>query len=262
VRQNRNERVAMTEFASAADGTAIAYESLGEGAPVVLVHGFGASRAITWANTNWYQTLNRAGRRLIAIDCRGHGGSGKPHDAASYEEGRMAADITAVLDALGIAQADVMGYSMGGYLAIRLMTDAPQRVRRAILAGVGEKYFRLSRERAEIIAQALLAPDPAAIMDPEALAYRTFCERAGNDLAALAACIRRPRRSIERQELGTIPPPVLVVCGEQDDTSGPPGPLANAFPNGRALVVPRRNHHSTVGDRIYKDAALEFLKTG
>jgi len=99
-------------------------------------------------------------------------------------------------------------------------------------------------------------------MDPEALAYRTFCERAGNDLAALAACIRRPRRSIERQELGTIPPPVLVVCGEQDDTSGPPGPLANAFPNGRALVVPRRNHHSTVGDRIYKDAALEFLKTG
>jgi len=66
VRQNRNERVAMTEFASAADGTAIAYESLGEGAPVVLVHGFGASRAITWANTNWYQTLVRAGRRLVA----------------------------------------------------------------------------------------------------------------------------------------------------------------------------------------------------
>jgi pimeloyl-ACP methyl ester carboxylesterase len=67
----------MTEFATAADGTAIAYETLGEGAPVVLVHGFGASRAVTWASTNWYQTLSRAGRRLIAIDCRGHGQSGK-----------------------------------------------------------------------------------------------------------------------------------------------------------------------------------------
>src|SRR5262245_18046433 len=123
----------MTEFAAAADGIPIAYESLGEGAPVVLVHGFGASRAITWANTNWYQTLSRAGRRLIAIDARGHGQSGKPHDAASHEEDRMAADILALLDALGIKQADIMGYSMGGYLAIRLMTDSPGRVRRTIL---------------------------------------------------------------------------------------------------------------------------------
>jgi pimeloyl-ACP methyl ester carboxylesterase len=250
----------MTEFASAADGTAIAYESLGEGAPMVLVHGFGASRAVTWANTNWYQTLVRAGRRVVAIDCRGHGQSGKPHDQPSYEEGRMAADILAVLDALGIAQADIMGYSMGGYLAVRLMNDSPHRVRRAILAGVGESYFRYSRERAEIIAQGLLAADPSTITDPEAIAFRTFCERAGNDLVALAACIRRPRRVIEPEELARIPHPVLVVCGEQDETSGPPEPLANAFPNGRALTVPRRNHHSTVGDRVYKDAVLEFLK--
>jgi pimeloyl-ACP methyl ester carboxylesterase len=82
----------------------------------------------------------------------------------------------------------------------------------------------------------------------------------GNDLVALAACIRRPRRVIERAELARMSHPVLVVCGEQDDTSGAPEPLASAFPNGRALVVPRRNHHSTVGDRVYKDAALEFLK--
>src|SRR4030095_14682446 len=135
----------------------------------------------------------------------GHGESAKPHDAAAYEEGRMAADISAVLDALGIAQADIMGYSMGGYLAIRLMTDTPQRVRRAILAGVGEKYFRLSRERAEVIAQALLAPDPAKLMDPEALASPTLCQRVENDLVAFAACIRRPRRVIEPQELATIP---------------------------------------------------------
>jgi pimeloyl-ACP methyl ester carboxylesterase len=251
----------MTEFASAADSTAIAYESLGEGAPIVLVHGFGASRAITWANTNWYQTLSRAGRRLIAIDCRGHGESGKPHDQPSYEEGLMASDILAVLDALGIRQADVMGYSMGGYLAIRLMSDSPNRVRRAILAGIGETYFRYSREWAEIIAQGLLAPDPATIVDAEALAFRTFCERGGNDLVALAACIRRPRRTIEPHELARMSHPVLVVCGELDDTSGRPELLANAFPNARALIVPKRNHHSTVGDRIYKDAVLEFLAT-
>lgn len=250
----------MTEFASAADGTAIAYETLGEGAPVVLVHGFGASRTITWSNTNWYQMLLSARRRLVAIDCRGHGQSGKPHDQPSYEEGLMASDILAVLDALGIAQPDVMGYSMGGYLAIRLMYDSPHRVRRAVLAGVGETYFRASRERAEIIAQGLLMEDPSRIVDREAMAFRTFGERAGNDLVALAACIRRPRHVFEPSELSGITHPVLVICGEVDDTSGPPELLANAFPNGRAVTVPRRNHHSTVGDHVYKDAALEFLK--
>src|SRR5262245_11875876 len=115
----------MTEFASAPDGVAVAYETLGEGPPIVLVHGFGASRTITWANTNWYQTLSRASRRIIAIDCRGHGESGKPHDPASYEEGLMASDILSVLDDLGIERTDIMGYSMGGYLAIRLMFDSP-----------------------------------------------------------------------------------------------------------------------------------------
>ena len=251
----------MSEFATSPDGAAIAYETLGEGAPVVLVHGFGASRAITWANTNWYQTLSRAGRRLVAVDCRGHGQSGKPHDAPSYEEGRMAGDILAVLDSLGIAQADIMGYSMGGFLAIRLMSDAPQRLRRVVLAGVGEKYFRYSRDRAEVIAQGLLAPDPATIVDTEAIAFRTFCERAGNDLAALAACARRSRRIIESHEMARMPHPVLVVCGELDDTSGPAEPLAREFLNGRAVTVPRRNHHSTVGDRVYKDSALEFLNS-
>jgi pimeloyl-ACP methyl ester carboxylesterase len=250
----------MTDFATAADGTAIAYETQGEGPPVVLVHGFGASRTITWANTNWYQTLTRAGRRLVAIDCRGHGQSGKPHDQPSYEEGRMATDILTVLDLLGIAKADIIGYSMGGYLAIRLMSDAPHRVRRTVLAGVGENYFRASRERAEIISQGLLAPDPATIVDPEALAFRTFCERAGNDLVALAACIRRSRHIAEPSELQVIAHPVLVICGEVDDTSGAPGRLAAAFPHGRAVILPRRNHHSSVGDRVFKDTALDFLK--
>src|SRR5262245_21214977 len=251
----------MTEFATAQDGVAIAYESLGEGAPLVLVHGFGASRAITWSNTNWYQSLLRAGRRVIAMDCRGHGQSAKPHDIPSYDEGLMAADITAVLDALGVGQADVMGYSMGSYLAIRLMNDSPDRVGKAVLAGVGENYFRASREWAEVIAQGLLAKDPATITNPDATAFRTFCERAGNELVALAACIRRPRHVFQPSELRGMPHPVLVVCGEQDVTSGPPEPLADAFPRGRAVIVPRRNHHSTVGDRLYKEAVLEFLKT-
>jgi len=249
----------MTAFVSAADGTAIAYETVGQGPPVVLIHGFGASRAITWKNTGWYQTLARAGRRIVAIDCRGHGESGKPHDIPAYDEGLMADDIVAVLEELDIGQADIMGYSMGGYLTIRLMHDRPERAHRAVLAGIGATYFRQMRERAEIIAQGLLAKDPTTITDPVARSFRDFCERAGNDLVALAACIRRPSRAFSASELGRMAHDMLVVCGELDEISGPPEPLAVAFANGRAVVVPRRNHHSTVGDPVYKDAVVDFL---
>ena len=249
----------MTHYVTASDGTDIAYDCMGEGQPVLLIHGFGANRAITWANTNWYQTLLRAGRKLIAIDCRGHCESEKPHDPADYDERRMAMDAIAVLADLEIPETDVMGYSMGAALAIRLMHDAPARVRRAVLGGLSENYFRSRKEMSETIAQGLLAKDPSTIADPVAREFRSFCEKAGDDLQAMAACIRRPRRKLASEELHALPQKVLVVCGAEDTMTGLPEKLAAAFQDGRALVIPKRNHHSTVGDRAFKDAAVAFL---
>ncbi len=249
----------MTYFVTASDGYDIAYDCMGEGTPVVLIHGFGANRNITWANTNWYQTIQKAGHKLIAIDCRGHGESGKPHDPEDYDEGRMAKDVIAVLAALEIPEVDLMGYSMGAQLAIRLMHDAPGRVRRVVLAGMGEQYFRRSGERSETIAKGLATRDPSTITDPVAREFRTFCEKAGDDLVAMAACMRRPGHSFTAEELHLLPQNVLVVCGEQDDWAGSPEPLARAFARGQAVAVPKRNHHSTVGDRAYKDAAMAFF---
>jgi pimeloyl-ACP methyl ester carboxylesterase len=148
---------------------------------------------------------------------------------------------------------------MGAFLTIRLMHDAPTRVRRAVLGGIGESNYRVSSRWAETIAEGLLAADPEAITDPQAREFRSFCERVGNDLTALAACIRRPRRSLDTGELGRLPQQVLLVCGAEDDLAGSPQSLAAEFAQGRAIIVPRRNHHSTVGDRAYKDAAVEFL---
>ena len=252
----------MTYYLTAADGTAIAYDCMGEGHPIVLIHGFGANRNITWGNTGWYQTLERAGHKVIAIDCRGHGESGKPHGPADYDEGRMAMDVIAVLADLQIPETDLMGYSMGAHLAIRLMHDAPGRVRRAVLAGVGENYFRFSKEQTETIARGLLAKDPSKIADAIAREFRIFCEKAGDDLVAMAACMRRPRRMFSPEELHALPQKVLVVCGAEDDMAGSPEPLARAFRDARTLIVPKRNHHSTVGDRTFKEAALAFLANG
>ena len=249
----------MTYYVTASDGTDIAYDCMGDGLPIVLIHGFGANRLITWANTNWYQTLTRAGRKLIALDCRGHGESEKPHDPDDYDEGRMAMDVIAVLAALEIPEVDVMGYSMGAQLAIRLMHDAPGRVRRAVLGGLGQNYFRFSKERRDIIARALLAKDPAKITDPVAKEFRIFCEKAGDDLLAMDACMRRPHQIFSAEALHALPQPVLVVAGAQDDLIGSPEPLAHAFRDGRLVIIPKRNHHSTVGDRAYKDAVVAFL---
>jgi pimeloyl-ACP methyl ester carboxylesterase len=249
----------MTSFVTASDGVDIAYDCVGDGLPVVLIHGFGANRNITWANTQWYQTLQRAEHKLIAIDCRGHGESEKPHSPADYDEGRMTMDVIAVLVALEIPEVDLIGYSMGGKLAIRLMHDAPGRVRRAILGGIGENYFHPSEEKSEAIAQGLLAKDPAAIADSTPREFRAFCEKAGDDLIAMAACVRRPRHVFAPEELHALTQPVLVVCGDSDNMAGSPEPLARAFRDGRALVIEKRNHHSTVGDRGFKDAAVAFL---
>ena len=249
----------MTEFVKAQDGVEIAFDRFGAGPPVILVHGFAASRIITWKNTGWYEWLLDGGYCVIALDCRGHGESGKPHSPEDYDDRKMVLDIVAVMEANDAASAPIMGYSMGGYLAIALMHIEPERVQRAVLGGVGENYFTFWEVRDELIAKGLQADDPAALSDPMAIEFRAFAERAGNDLDALAACMRRARHSCSAQDLSQMLQPTLVVCGEDDPISGPATPLAAHFANGVAVSVAKRNHHSTVGDRRFKEAVRDFL---
>src|ERR1700726_3165835 len=95
------------------DGAEIAFFDEGAGEPIVLVHGFASNKEVNWVAPGWVTTLARAGRRVIALDNRGHGASTKLYDPAAYHSERMAGDVVALLDHLGIATADVMGYSMG-----------------------------------------------------------------------------------------------------------------------------------------------------
>ena len=249
----------MTEFVTSADGVRIAYESVGEGRPILLIHGFASNREINWRKPGWYDWLTRAGFRVVAFDNRGHGESDKPHDIAAYDEGLMVGDALAVLDALKIQAAHMMGYSMGAYLLIRLMHDWPARVGRAVCGGVGGTYFGFWDKRAKKIADAMLAKDPGEIADPLAQEFRRFADRAGDDLEAMAACIQRPRITFTMNELKAVTTPVLFVTGENDDMSGPPERLARVFPNARLEIVPGRDHHRTVGDPVFKQAVTEFL---
>jgi len=250
----------MTQFAHSGDGLRIAYETGGEGDPVLLIHGFASSRAQNWRATTWYKALNDAGFQLIAMDCRGHGDSDKPHDSSLYNYERMSGDAIAVLNAAGVEAASVVGYSMGGHIGIALLMRHPQMIRKLALAGVGERYLHGQFDARFRIAEAILEDDIGRIADPVARGFRIFAGQAGKDRTALAACMRGDRGAYAPAELAHATRPVLVVCGENDETSGAPGPLAAAFPAARAVVIPGRDHMSAVGDKATKEAVIGFLK--
>jgi pimeloyl-ACP methyl ester carboxylesterase len=249
----------MTHFAPARDGVRLAYESVGEGKPIVLVHGFASDRRQNWKDVGWYETLTGAGCRVVAMDCRGHGESDKPHDDASYGD-KMVDDILTVMDAVGLGRADIMGYSMGGILTVGLLMTHPERIARAICAGIGETYFS-SKSHRRGIADALRATDPSTITDPTQKAFRAFASQGGKDLLALAACMSADRTMYTKEQLGTCTTAVLVADGDKDTQSGRPEPLAAAFAHGRAITVPGRDHMTAVGDRVYKQAVVDFLLT-
>ena len=259
----------MTQFATAKDGVKIAYETVGEGAQtVVLVHGFASDRVQNWRAPGWYQTLNGAGYRVVALDCRGHGESDKPYDPAFYGHEKMAEDVIAVMDSAGLGQALLMGYSMGGYISMSLLLRHPERFAKVVVAGVGASYLDIHAaegavadpQRRAAVADALLVDDPSTITNRTARDFRAFADQAGKDRKALAACMRGNRDAFTREQLAASRRPVLVVCGEKDILTGSPGPLAAAFADGRAVTVPNRDHMTAVGDKVYKAAVLDFFK--
>jgi pimeloyl-ACP methyl ester carboxylesterase len=253
----------MPEFVTASDGVELAYERHGQGPAIVLVHGFGSSRMQNWKSTGWYGGLAEAGFSLVAMDCRGHGDSGKPHDVEAYGHDRMAEDVVAVMVAAGLSTAMVLGYSMGGFIGLRLLAAHPERVIKLAVAGVGETYLqdRITAPQARAqLAEALLTPDKDSITDPRAKMFRAFADQPGKDRLALAACMRAMSPHLPRETLARLARPVLVVNGGEDETAGRPEPLAQALADGHAVTVPGRDHMSAVGDRKVRQAVIDFFR--
>jgi pimeloyl-ACP methyl ester carboxylesterase len=226
----------------------------------VLVHGFASTAEVNWVHPGWVATLTltRAGRRVIALDNRGHGASSKLYDPAAYHSARMADDVRALLDHLAIERADVMGYSMGARITAFFALAHPARLRRAVLGGLGIRLVE-GVGLPESIAQAMEAPSLADVHDPTGRTFRAFAEQTKSDLAALAACIRGSRQVLTRDEVATISAPVLVAVGSKDKVAGSAPELAALLPAGRALDIPGRDHMLAVGDRVFKEGVLSFL---
>ncbi len=242
------------------DGLRIAYREAGEptAQPILLIHGFASSSEVNWVFPGWVERLAAEGRRVIAIDNRGHGASDKPHDVALYDSRDcMAEDARRLLDHLDIERADVMGYSMGARITAFLAINHGDRVRSAIFGGLGYAMVT-GLEGAEAIAQALEAPSPLGLSG-QPRAFRAFADQTKSDRLALAACMRGSRRKVPEADVGRIGMAALVAVGTKDDVAGSGPDLVKLLPHGEYLAIPDRDHMRAVGDRVYLDGVVRFL---
>ena len=236
----------------------IAYLDEGDGEPILLIHGFASSKEVNWVQPGWFATFKGAGRRVIALDNRGHGRSAKLYDPADYHTTKMASDARTLLAHLRIGRADVMGYSMGARITAFLALDTPELTRSVVLGGLGVHLVD-GVGLPESIADAMEAPSLADVTDPQGHTFRSFADKTKSDRRALAACIRGSRQEMTHQQVASIKAPTLVAIGTRDLVAGSPDKLVALMPNARSLPIPDRDHMMAVGDKVFKAGVLEFL---
>ena len=236
----------------------IAYLDEGEGEPIVLVHGFASTKNVNWVYPTWVSELKKNGRRVIALDNRGHGDSGKLYDAEAYSIPAMAGDVSALMDHLDIERADVMGYSLGARMTAWLALRQPQRLRSAIFGGIGMALIE-GGGPGENVAAALEADSLDEVTDPVGRTFRAFADQTRSDRRALAACLRGTRGLMTKEEAARIAVPVLIAVGTTDEIAGSAQALGEIIPGAQVLDIPNRDHMRAVGDKVYKTGVLEFL---
>ncbi|MCA1553509.1 MAG: alpha/beta hydrolase [Chloroflexi bacterium] len=231
--------------------------------PVVLVHGVTSSFRRNFYNPGWVTFLTEHGFRVIGMDLRGHGESEKLYDSARYRAEDFRGDVIRLLDHLALDRVHLLGYSMGGYVALDVASAHPECLRKVVCGGIGDRALGMGDAVGvpNDIAAALEAPDANAIADPVIRQYRLFAEQTGSDIRALRAIMRGPfwaGRASARQ-FAHIGVPTLIFNGERDGIAGSAQQLAATIPDAELVLIPERNHFTTVGDRRSMEAVLEFL---
>ena len=250
----------MPNFASG--GHKIAYDDLGDGDPIVLLHGFAGDKAVNWRLPGWYRLLRNAGFRVIAPDARGHGQSDKPLAPEAYAPEGIAGDVIRLLDHLHIESADLFGYSMGGRNVAWLLTAYPDRIRSAVIGGAGLNVLAAADARRwEKKGYKLTADNKNtdSLAVPSLVPLYRGVTKLGGRAGALSACLLGSFPSLPAKALAKVDVPTLVIAGSRDTVAGSPVPLAAAMQNAKAVVVPGKTHLSIIGDAFFKGAVMGFL---
>lgn len=247
------------------DGFRIAYDDVGRGAPILLMHGFSANRRLNWRLPGWYAWLNEAGYRVIAFDARGHGQSDKPTDVEDYRPEGIAGDAIRLMDHLGLRKASLMGYSMGGRNAAWLLAKHPGRFDAVVIGGTGINLLAPADARRWAARGYALTADnekTESLAIPALVPLYRRASRRGGRVGAFAACLLGAFPSMTARDFAKVRVPTLVVCGSKDTLAGSPLPLAGSIPGAKAVVLPGRTHLSAMTDPVFKGAVLGFLGHG
>ena len=223
--------------------------------PVMLVHGFAGSFERTWREPGWTDLLGNERGSVIGVDLLGHGKAAKPADPAAYVS--LEQSIVTAMPASGLI--DAVGFSLGAELVLCVAAAMPGRFRRIVLAGVGDGVFAAAPDP-EPIARAIETGQAGEAAGPFAAALVHFAVSGGNDPAALAACLRRPRSPLTEAEVAAIRARVLVVLGERD-FARPADRLVAALAGSTLVTLSGTDHYGTMRDFRFAAAALDFLRS-
>ncbi len=267
-RQPQQDR---TSWAFDSAGTPIHCVEAGSGEPVVLIHGYTLDSTRQWIAPGVFDGLARR-HRVVAMDARGHGRSGKPHDPAQYGP-EMGLDVVRLLDHLGLRRAHLVGYSMGSHILARLLPDHPERFLTATLGGAsgrrnwtGRDQRRVETEAAEMesgmLRSQILRLWPADQPPPTEEQIRAQSARrlAGEDPLALAAARRaNPAQVVTEAQMAAVRVPTLGLVGTDDPYLREFRALKAAMPQLELVTIAGATHGNAPGRPEFLAALLAFL---
>ncbi|HEX7874885.1 MAG TPA: alpha/beta fold hydrolase [Sphingobium sp.] len=246
-----------TRHVEAEDGVQLAVHELGDaaGRPVVLLHGLVSSAHVNWIKYGTAQRLVEAGFRCIMPDLRGHGDSDAPADPAAYPAGILARDNAGIIRTLGLADYDLVGFSLGARTSIKLVLDGASP-RRLILSGMGMEGLLDWQKRRDYFVHVVDHIDTLKRGDTGYMAAQ-FMKTTGIDPEVVRHIVSS-FGDFDVARLGEIATPTMVLNGTEDHDNGAPGPVAEALQDGRLVEIPG-NHMSCVTKPDFGRAILSYL---
>ncbi|MCY7271152.1 MAG: alpha/beta hydrolase [Sphingomonas bacterium] len=240
---------------TASDGVDLAYREIGEGRPVVLVHGLFSDGVTNWIKFGAAARLVESGFRVIMPDLRAHGLSDKPHDPALYSDGILGRDLAELIAHLKLDDYDLGGFSLGSRTVVQAVGEG-LTPRRAILAGMGLEGLTGWLRRKHFFLDAIANLETSSRGDPHWLAIQ-FMKTMKVDLDA-AKLLLPTFIDAAPGWLAAFTMPTLVLCGTEDEDNGSAPRLAKALPNATYAPVPG-THMSSVTKPEFGAAIAAFV---
>ncbi len=240
---------------TASDGVDLAYHELGQGRPVILLHGLFSDAHMNWIRFGHAARIAVEGFRVIMPDLRAHGLSGKPHGLEHYPKGILARDLRELIGHLQLSEFDLGGFSLGARTTVEGIGEG-LRPRRAILGGAGLDGLRNWKRRKTFFLEAIAMFESVQRGDPHWLSIQ-FVKSQKIDRVA-AGLLLESFEDAFMAWLEAFTMPTLVVCGDQDDDNGSAEELANVLPNAVFKEVPG-THMSSVTKPELGEAIAGFL---